>query len=191
VACFCAGIEVSGRKEKADMKKTVPMALSLWLAMVVPVRAPAQQPLPLGDLQVSADTLGSVILGQSIKLILHDGIFVEGRVLRAGREEIVVQVRRSMPAGSVAVPQAILRTSDIATVFMKKNGSIVAPTALGVLGGILGLYGGAYAGYRTCDAVVLFVGMLGGAAGGAAAGAYAGREAAKKTVVISVIPADR
>jgi len=173
------------------MKQSAAFVMCVCLAMAGTAMAQEQRPLPLGDLQVSADTLGSIVLGQNVKLMMRDGTLMEGVVIRTSREEIAMQVKKTIPKVQVRGGQANLRTSDIATVFMMKNGSVVAPAALGVFGGILGLYAGVYAGYRSCSGPILFVGMLGGAAGGAAAGAYAGHEIAKKTVTISVVPADR
>jgi hypothetical protein len=173
------------------VKKRIAIVLSVCLIMAVPAMALEQRSLPLGDLQVSADTLGSVVLGQNIKLMMRDGTYMEGKVIRTSREEIIMQVKKCEPKGRVQGAEVGLQTSDIATVCMKKNGSVVAPVALGVLGGILGLYAGAYAAYRSCDEGVLLLGMLGGATAGASAGAYAGHEAAKKTITVSVVPAGR
>jgi hypothetical protein len=173
------------------MKRNIAIVLCVYLAVAVPAVAQERQPLPLGDLQVSADTLGSVVLGENIKLMMRDGTYVEGKVIRAGREEIVMQVKKSEPKGRVHGPEAGLATSDIATVHMRKNGSVAAPVALGVLGGIAGLFAGAFASYHSHSNSVVAVSMMGFAAGGAAGGAYAGHEAAKKTVTISVVPAAR
>lgn len=179
------------RKETVIMKKHLAVILCVCLGIPLPALAQEGRSLPLGDLQVSADTLGSTVLGENVKLMMRDGTYVEGKVIRAGREEIVMQVKKSEPRGRVKGAEAALKTSDIATLVMKKNGSVAAPVALGIVGGILGLIGGSYAGYRTDSAPIMLVGMLGGAAGGAALGAYGGHEAVKKTITISVVPAAR
>lgn len=173
------------------MKKSLAVSLCVGLIMALPAMALEQRSLPSGDLQISADTLGSVILGEKVKLMMRDGTYLEGKVLRASREEIVMQVNKSEPKGRVQGAEAVLKTSEIGTVSMKKNGSVAAPVALGVVGGILGFLGGSFAGYASNSDSAMVVGAIGGAAGGASLGAYAGREAARKTVTISVVPAGR
>jgi len=147
--------------------------------------------LPTGsDLEVSASALGPVVLDEKIKLMTRDGTYVEGRVLQATEEDLLMAVSKSEPKGRLRGREATIRTVDIAVVHMKKNGPIAAPVALGVVGGFLGAIGTSYVAWRTCStggAAAAFV--IAGIAGGATAGAYAGHEAVRKTVTIRVVPA--
>lgn len=150
-----------------------------------------RRPLPTGsDLELSASALGAVVLDAKIKLMTREGTYVEGKVLQATEEKLLMEVSKSEPKGRLRGREAEIRTADIAVVYMKKNGSIVAPVALGVVGGFLGALGTSYAAWRTCSTgagAAAFV--IAGMAGGATAGAYAGHEAVKKTVTINVVPA--
>ncbi len=170
------------------MKKYIAVSLCFCLVAAVPLMASEQKPLPVGDLQVSADTLGAVVLDQNIKLMMRNGTYVEGKVLRTSREEIVMNVKKSEPKMQFRGSEASLKTADIASVYMKKNGPVAAPVALGVIGGILGFVGGAMVGYASDSVGVSLLAGIGGAAGGASLGAYGGRQAAKKTVSINVVP---
>jgi len=75
-------------------------------------------------------------------------------------------------------------------VYMKKNGSVTAPIALGVVSGFLGALGAGYAAWNACSSGACATTLVvAGMAGGATAGAYAGREAVKKTITINSVPA--
>lgn len=41
--------------------------------------AEQQARLPIGDMEISADSLGPLVLGRSIKLMLRDGTYVSGK----------------------------------------------------------------------------------------------------------------
>ena len=168
------------------MKKTTALGLCLYLILSVPAMARQQKPLPLGDLDISADSLGSMVLGQSIELMLHDGTYVAGKVIKASREDITVNVKKCEPKGRVTGSNAIMQTADISMVYMKKSGNVAAPVALGIVGGGLGFVGGVYVGYRMDSVPAAWTFGLAAATGGAAAGAIGGREAVRKKVAIAV-----
>ena len=168
------------------MKKGVVYGLFLSLILAVPSIAGQQAAPPIGDLEISADSLGPVVLGRSIKLMMRDGTYVSGKVVRSTREEITIDVKESEPKGKVRGANAVILTADISVVYVKKSGSLAAPVALGVVGGLLGFIGGCYVGYRMDSGPMSFALGLGSAVGGATGGALIGREAARKTVMIAV-----
>jgi hypothetical protein len=173
------------------MKQSMVVTLCLCLAVSIPFMAQAQdRPLP-GDLQVGSDTLGAVVLGQKIQLMMRDGTYLEGKVLQAGRNEIVMDVKKREPKGSLHGTGGSIRTEDIAVIHMTKSGSVAAPVALGVIGGLLGAAGSAYAADRLHDPTAFFSIFLLSTAGGATGGALLGRAAAKKRITISVVPGSR
>ena len=168
------------------MKKSVVFALFLSLILAVPTMAGQQKPLPVGDLEVSADSLGPVVLGHSIEFMMRDGTYVSGKVARSSREEIAVDVKKCEPKGRVSGANAVIPTADISIVYMKKSGTIAAPIALGIAGGVLGLIGGEFVGYKMSSAAMEVSLGLVAAAGGATAGAMLGHQAVRKTVTIAV-----
>jgi len=168
------------------MKKSVVFGLFLSLFLAVPTMAGQQKPLPVGDLEVSADSLGSLVLGKSIELMMRDGTYVSGKVTRSSREEIAVDVKKSEPKGRMRGANAAIPTADISIVYMKKSGTVAAPIALGIAGGVLGFIGGAFAGYEMNSGPMVAILGLGAAAGGATGGAMLGRQAVRKTVTIAV-----
>ena len=137
-------------------------------------------------LQVSPDFLGGVVLGQKVELMMRDGTYVKGKVLRASRDEVTMSVKSSEPTGRIRGPEAILKSSEIAVVRLTKNGTAAAPIVLGVVGAIGALYAAAYAAQDFQSAGAFISVSLLSAAGGATGGALLGREAAKKTVTINV-----
>jgi hypothetical protein len=169
------------------MKKRVVYELFLSLILTVPSMAEQQAPLPIGDLDISADSLGPVVLGRSIKLMMRDGTYVSGKVTRSTREEITIDVKESEPKGKVSGANAVIPTTDISIVYMKKSGGLAAPVALGVVGGMLGFIGGCYVAYRMDSGPMAFVLGIGSAVGGATSGALIGREAVRKTITIAVL----
>jgi hypothetical protein len=173
------------------MKKSVALGLFLSLILSVPTMAGQKTPLPVGDLEVSADSLGPVILGRSIELMLRDGTYVSGKVTRSTRVEIAVDVKKSDPKGKVHGANAVIPTADISMVYMKKSGNPAAPVALGVVGGVLGFIGGCYVAYQMDSEPAAVILGIGSAAAGAAAGALIGREVVKKTVTIAVSSATK
>ncbi len=168
------------------MKKSVVFGLFLSLILAVPTMAGQQKPLPVGDLEVSADSLGPVVLGRSIELMMRDGTYMSGKVTRSSREEIAVDVKKSEPKGRVRGAKAVIPTADISMVYMKKSGTVAAPIALGIAGGVLGFMGGFYVGYLMNSEPMAAIFSLGSAAGGATGGAMLGRQAVRKTVTIAV-----
>ena len=170
------------------MRRNVSFAFSIFLALPMPMLA-GQGGVAAGDnLQVSATLLGSLVLGEKIKLMTRDGTYVEGKVLRAGQDEIQMNISKCEPKGRLLRGEAVVPTSDIAVVHMKKNGSIAAPIALGVVGGLLGFVAAAYAADDVHSNTAYFAIGIATAAGGATGGAVLGRETVKKTITINVTP---
>ena len=174
------------------MKNAMLLAAIFWLWTCSPSIA-AQTLLPPGsDLKIGAESVGPLILGQKVKIMMRDASYLEGTVVRADRDEVLIRITKADLKGSSAVTQkgkeAFVRTSDIGTVFLRKGGSIAGPIALGVIGGILGAAGSVYL-VRDADSPAAAISFLAaGSAGGATLGALIGREAVKKTITISVVP---
>jgi hypothetical protein len=144
--------------------------------------------------EIDSESLGAMILGKNIKLMMRDASYLEGKVLRAGRQEILVHVKKSEIRGSAVKihnNEALLCTSDIGAVYIRKSGSVAAPVALGVIGGVLGVMGSVYALQDMRSEAAAWTILIGLTAGGATGGALLGREAAKKTVTVDVISGDR
>lgn len=171
------------------MKKEVALGVLLSLILPLPSMALPPQQLPIaGELQVTSDTLGAIVFGEKIQLMMRDGSYYQGKVLRASQEEICLRVEKSTAPGRSPKSEASLQTADIAAVHIRKSGSAAAAVALGVAGGILGSYGAGYAAQDVRSATGFIVILMAGGAGGATGGAMLGREAAKKTITITVIP---
>jgi hypothetical protein len=85
-------------------------------------------------------------------------------------------------------PEAVIPTSEISVVYLRKNGTIALPIVIGVVSALGAMFGAAFTteGLSSDGAVISI--MLASAAGGATAGALLGREAGKKTVPINVGP---
>ena len=174
------------------MKRGFVVTLSAMLAVFIPSMVPAQDARLVGDRMVSSDALGALVLGQKIRLMMHDGTYVEGKVLRASQKEIRVQVKTCVPKewlakGQLPGNERSLSTADVAVVHMQQNGSFAIPAALGVIGGYLGGAGAALAADRIHSRPVFFGAVLVSAAAGAAAGALLGRKAARQTITIIVL----
>jgi hypothetical protein len=137
------------------------------------------------DLELSPGALGAVVVNEKIKAMTRDGGYVEGKVLQASEDILVIDVSSAEPKGRFR-GQSTISTVDIAVVYMKRNGSVAAPVALGVIGGFLALIGSTYAAYETNSGPLGAFLIIGGTSAGAAAGAYGGREAVKKTLTITV-----
>jgi hypothetical protein len=177
------------------MTKQAVLVFGLWLSIVVPSIAEQKVHPSVADLQIDAESIGSVVLGKKIKLMLHDGSYLEGKVLRAGRAEIEMRVNKSELKEPSLVKEkgndSLLKTSDIGMVYLRKSGTIAGPVALGVVGGILGAVASAYL-LRNEEAVGTGLTLFtAGTAGGATGGALLGREIVKKTVTIYVTPSNR
>lgn len=171
------------------MKKSAVMAVFLSLTLSVPSMATPQQRARIaGELQVTSDTLGAVVLGEKIQLMMRDGSYLKAKVLRASKTEIYVRIEKSTPAGRFPQSETSLQTAEIGAVYVRKSGSAAAAVALGVAGGILGIWGSGYAAQDARSAAAFMAAVVAGGAGGATGGAMLGRELARKTVTISVIP---
>jgi hypothetical protein len=178
------------------MRQGVAVTLSFMLAMFTPSAVPAQDAPSLGGLQVSSDALGAVVLGLKIQLMMRDGTYVEGKVLRASQNEIYMRVKKSVPKewlshGQLPGNERSLRTADVAVVHMQKNGLFVIPAALGVIGGYLAGAGAAFAADRVHSQSAYFGIVIVSAAAGATAGVFLGRKAVRQTNTLLVIPVNR
>jgi len=181
------------------MRQGMLVTLSFMLAMFTmftPSVVPAQDAPFIGGLQVSSDALGAVVLGQKIQLMMRDGTYVEGKVLRTSQNEIHMHVKKSVPKewlsqGQLPGNERSLRTSDVAVVHMQKDGLFVIPAALGVIGGYLGGAGAACAADRVHSQSAYFGIVFVSAAAGATAGVILGRKAAQQAITISVVPVNR
>jgi hypothetical protein len=147
------------------------------------------------DLQVDSESLGPIVLGKKIKLIMRDSSYIEGKVLRAGHDEILIRINKSEPRGSSPGMEkskdSYVRTADIGTVCFYKSGSIAGPVAFGVIGGFLGAVGSAYAFKDSRGTAGPLTAFIASTAGGATGGALLGKEAVKKTITIVVVPSIR
>jgi len=173
------------------MKQTLVMMLSALIAVGTPPIVPAQGAHPVGDRMVGADALGAAVLGHKVRLMLRDGTYVEGKVLRAGEAEIRLRVRKCVPKDWLAkepLPgnERSLRTADIAVVHMQQNGPFAIPAALGVIGGYLGGAGAGVAADRIHSRPAFFGTVLISAGAAAVAGTLLGRKAARQTITIIV-----
>ena len=172
------------------MIKRIVLVFGAWLVVVLPSMGEPKKYPSVADLQVDSESIGSVILDQKIKLSMRDGSYLEGKVLRAGRKEIVLRISKlDLKGPSVAAQkgkEVMLKTSDIGIVYLRKSGTVAGPVALGVIGGILGAAASAYAlRYEESPAAGL-TGFVAATAGGATGGALLGREVVKRSVTIYV-----
>lgn len=135
---------------------------------------------------IDADSLGGVVLGHSIELMMSDGTYVEGKVIRATREDITLKVKRVEPKDHFQGREVTIGTSAISVVHMSKGGPAAVPIALGVLGGFAGGMAAGYATEYMDSAAAAVTACLVGVVGGATGGALLGREAAKGTVTINI-----
>jgi hypothetical protein len=150
-------------------------------------------PAPASNLEIDSKSLGAMILGKKVKLMMRDASYLEGKVVRAGPKEILIHVKKSEIQGSaikIHNSQVLLRTSDIGAVYLSKSGSVAAPVALGVIGGILGVAGSVFALEDTRNATAAWITLTVITAGGATGGALLGREVVRKTVTVNVISGD-
>jgi hypothetical protein len=172
------------------MMKRIILVFSLCLSISLPAWADPRIHPSVADLQADPESIGSIVLGKKIKLMMRDGSYLEGKVLRAGPQEIGMRVKKSeLKGASVAVQkgkETALKTSDIGMVYFRKGGSVAGPVALGVIGGILGATASAYALQDEDSVAAGLTIFLAGAAGGATGGALLGREIVKKTITIYV-----
>jgi hypothetical protein len=166
------------------MSRTASLGLVLVLAFALP-HAVAWD----NNYSIDADSLGSVVLGHSIELMMSDGSYVEGKVIRATREDITLKVKRVEPKGHFQGREVTIGTSAISVVHMSKSGPAAVPIALGVLGGFAGGSAAAFASESMSSAAAAVTATLVGVVGGATGGALLGREAAKATVTINITQA--
>jgi hypothetical protein len=174
------------------MMKRIVLVCGLWLSISLPAWADPRIHPSVSDLQADPESIGAIILGKKIKLMMRDGSYLEGKVLRAGPQEIGMRVKNSELKGASIVVQkgkeTALKTSEIGMVYFRKSGSVAGPVALGVIGGILGGTVSAYVLQDEESAATGLTIFIAGAAGGATGGALLGREVVKKTVTIYVTP---
>lgn len=166
------------------MSRTVYLGLVFTLAFALPAAAARNN-----SYSIDAESLGSVVLGHSIELMMSDGTYVEGKVIRATREDITLKVKRVEPKGHFQGREVTIGTSAISVVHMSKSGPVAVPIALGVLGGFAGGTAAAFASEGMSSAAAAVTTTLVGIVGGATGGAILGREAAKGTVTINVTQA--
>ena len=126
--------------------------------------------------------------------MMRDASYLEGKVVRAEPEEILIHVKKSDIRGSAVKihnNNAILRTSDIGSVYIRESGSAAAPVVLGIIGGALGVIGTVNTLEDSrCSAAAAWTILIGLTAGGATGGALLGREVSKKIVTVNVISGD-
>ena len=173
------------------MRRRMSSALLLCLVLSSPFQGWARGGPLQADLQAGSETLGAIVLGQKIQLMMRDGTYLEGKVLRASPGELNVHVSKHEPKGSWSGSDKTIPTGEIAVIHMRKNGSVAVPVALGVAAGLLGAIGAAYAADDVHSDSGYFAMFIAAAAGGATGGALLGREIARKTITIQVVPAKR
>ncbi len=177
------------------MKRATVLLLISWLVGANPVICEPQRTLKTSGsgnntLQVSSESLGPHILNQNIELMTRDGTYVKGKVLRASKDEITLEMKKVVPKNRISGREATLRAADIAVINMQKAGSRAWPIALGILGCMMA--GGALAGgvdpNSASGAGATAALVFGAMAVGATGGAMLGKRLARKTVVINVEP---
>jgi hypothetical protein len=137
------------------------------------------------ELRIQPEYLAPLVLDQSIRAVIRDGTYFEGRVVKASPEGLTVRVGRTEPRGRLARPEAVIRAADISVVRMRKNGSPAAAITLGIIGGISGFVLGA----SCCEESLPLPLVLGSTASvaGAVGGSVLGKELNRKTLTILVI----
>lgn len=163
------------------MSRTVSAGLILILALALPAAAARND-----SYSIDARSLGSVVLGHSIELMMSDGTYVEGKVIQATQEDIILKVKRVEPKGHFQGREVTIATTAISVVHMSRSGPAAVPIALGVLGGFAGGSAAAFASESMSSAAAAVTTTLAAVIGGATGGALLGREAAKRTLTINV-----
>jgi len=166
------------------MNRIASLGFVLCLVFALPAEAARNNSYSL-----DAESLGGVVLGHSIELMMSDGTYVEGKVIRATREDITLKVKRVEPKGHFQGREVTIGTSAISVVYMSKSGPVVLPIALGILGGVAGGSAAAYAGEYMSSAGGAIATCLAGIVGGATGGALLGREVGKGRVTINITQA--
>jgi hypothetical protein len=69
------------------MHKVLPLVFISYLVFAMPAAAARNN-----SYSIDAYSLGGVVLGQKIRLMMSDGTYVEGKVIRATREDITLKV---------------------------------------------------------------------------------------------------
>jgi len=175
------------------MKLPAEILLFIMIGSAIPPAAaqkPDARPSPssAANLTVRPTALGPLVENQSIKMMLRDGTYIEGKVHAAMEDTLMMTVKHSEPQGRVKKGDVSIPTRDISVVYLRKKGSAVPPIVLGVAGGLGGLIAGSWAGYGL-DSYGASVALgIGFAAAGATGGAYLGMEVAKRDVTINVAP---
>ena len=170
------------------MGRHVVIRMCVWLLAVILGAGVARVAFPAdgSNLQASPESIGGVILGQQVRLMTGGGTYLEGKVARAAETEITIRVKSSEPKGHIQGSEAVIPTSDISVVYLRKNGTVALPIVTGVVGAFAALWAAAYAADDVHSTAGYISIGLASAAGGAAGGALLGREAARKTVTINV-----
>jgi len=168
------------------------LCLLLAACLSLPFSAFAQKPdrkeaaIQSLELRIDPRNLAPLVLDQKIRLMMHDGTYGEGRVVKASETELTLRVRKSEPKDRLTRPEAVLPLSAISVIHMKKGGNVAAPITLGILGGIGGFVLGAVAAVSHCcdehPGVILI--PMGTSIGGAVGGSLLGREMVRKTITI-------
>ena len=166
------------------MNRSALLGFIVCLAFALPAAAARNN-----SYSIDADSLGSVVLGRAIALMMSDGTYLEGKVIRATREDITLKVKRIEPKDRFQGREVTIGTSAISVVHMSKSGPAAVPIALGVLGGFAGGSAAAFASESMASAAGAMAACLVGVVGGATGGALLGREAAKGTVTINITQA--
>jgi hypothetical protein len=178
------------------MKRAFSFLLSICLGLPTQLYTEAKKdladPQPVrGTARINADSLGAMVVGEKVKMMLRDGTYAEGKVVDATPENITLQVKKTEPKGRLTRPEAVIPAREISVVHLERRGSPAVPVALGIGGFFGGMLVGALASglYWSDGATPAMLGATWeGAMGGAVAGAYGGTKLAEKTVTISVNP---
>jgi len=178
------------------MRRALSFVLSICLGLPLSLYAEAKKALEesqptKGTLRVNSGSLGAMVVGEKIKMMLRDGTYAEGKVSSASLEEITLRVKKTEPKGRLARPEAVIPARSISVVYLKRRGSAAVPVVLGI-GGFLGgmLVGALASGFYSSDGPTpaMLGATWGGAIGGAVAGGYGGAKIVEQTVTINVNP---
>jgi hypothetical protein len=180
------GYNVTGRiREVTDKRLVLDQGTTTGEYTISEITSVQRYLAQSNHLELSSHALGAVVLSENIKAMTRDGSYVEGKVVQATEESLLLDVCKSEPKGRFRGESSI-PTADIAIVYMKKSGGVAAPAGLGVLGGVLALIGSTYAAMHVDSGPAGALLAIGGTTTGAVLGAYAGQKLVQKTVTISV-----
>ncbi len=178
---------VIGRiKEVTDKRLVLDQGTNTGEYLISDITSVQRHLVASGHLELSPNALGAVILNEKIKAMTRDGGYVEGKVVQATEDSLIIDVSKSEPKRRF-IGESRIPTADIAVVYIKKSGGVGAPVGLGVIGGFLALLGTTYAAVHSNSGPLGALLVIGGTSAGAALGAYAGSELVKKTITINVV----